>query len=463
MADYESNIDGGRKMKIKKTSSNTTEFEDLILRWIRDANTRSISLTGALIQERARLFASDLGLEDFKASNGWLHKFLKRHNLSCKMMSGERGDVNSNTVEEWKSRLPKICEGYELRDIFNMDESGIFFKSGGRTTYCDKNVQCAGGKRAKDRVTVALCASATGEKLKPLVIGKSRRPRCFGKVKVESLPVCYKNNKKAWMNSRIYEEWLTGLDKKMRRQNRNILLFIDNASSHVDMELRNVKVVKLPANCTSVLQPMDQGIIQSLKLKFYKHQSTYILGKMEKSSMSGSELLKTVTLLDTVYWIDRSWRNVEPTTITKCFNKCGFGNVNMPVSDSDSDCDDDDDIPLTELARVESIYGEKFIDMVNLHIETNDNETVDWSQPTIDLIKASSSCETDSESETEEESKKPIISLGQAQEYIELIKEMARERGMVTLLKEVSDAATTLSEERVRSQSVQRKISDYFC
>ncbi|KAL4236275.1 hypothetical protein ACF0H5_004662 [Mactra antiquata] len=94
----------------------------------------------------------------------------------------------------------------------------------------------------------------------------------------------------------------------------------------------------------------------------------------------------------------------------------------MPVSDSDSDCDDDDDIPLAELARVESIYGEKFIDM------------------------ASSSCETDSESETEEESKKPIISLGQAQEYIELIKEMARERGMVTLLKEVSDAATTLSE-----------------
>ena len=67
-----------------------------------------------------------LGLSDFKGSNGWVEKFLKRHNLVCKTMSGERGDVNNDTVSSWKERLPHICEGYEPRDIFNMDESGIF-------------------------------------------------------------------------------------------------------------------------------------------------------------------------------------------------------------------------------------------------------------------------------------------------------------------------------------------------
>jgi hypothetical protein len=27
-------------------------------------------------------------------------------------MSGERGDVDKNIVENWKEKLPKLCEGY---------------------------------------------------------------------------------------------------------------------------------------------------------------------------------------------------------------------------------------------------------------------------------------------------------------------------------------------------------------
>ena len=37
--------------------------------------------------------------------------------------------------------------------------------------------QCAGGQRSKERLTVALCASVTGEKCVPLVIGKCKKPR----------------------------------------------------------------------------------------------------------------------------------------------------------------------------------------------------------------------------------------------------------------------------------------------
>ena len=42
-----------------------------------------------------------------------------------------------------------------------------------------KGDNAAGVKTAKERITVLLCASATGEKLKPLVIGRSANPRCF--------------------------------------------------------------------------------------------------------------------------------------------------------------------------------------------------------------------------------------------------------------------------------------------
>ena len=50
-------------------------------------------------------------------------------------------------------------------------------------------------------------------------------------------------------------------------ENRKILLFLVNFSGHKQQELSNIKIEYFPANMTSVLQPMDQGIIASFKMK----------------------------------------------------------------------------------------------------------------------------------------------------------------------------------------------------
>ena len=165
---------------------------------------------------------------------------------------------------------------------------------------------------------------------------------------VESLPVTYRFNKKAWMNSNLFAELVKGVDRKMRRQNRKILLFMDNASSHQELDLANVKIVKLPAKSTSILQPMDQGIIQALKLKFYKQQSQCIISKMEKSPLSGTDLLKEVTVLDTIYWINRAWKDITSTCIKRCFKKCGFDKVGEQPLENGSDNEEDDDTPLAQ-------------------------------------------------------------------------------------------------------------------
>jgi len=55
----------------------------------------------------------------------------------------------------------------------------------------------------------------------------------------------------------------------MRRADRNILLLMDNAKCHETENLEtlsNVRVYFLPPNTTSYLQPIDQGIIYSLKV-----------------------------------------------------------------------------------------------------------------------------------------------------------------------------------------------------
>jgi predicted DNA-binding protein YlxM (UPF0122 family) len=270
LSDYENNVPATSKRR--KYTTGNEEINELTYEWFKSAIARRINVTGGLLKEKALKFAKDLNVDSFKASNGWLDSFTKRNNIVFSTMSGERGDVSDKTVEDWKSKLASLCEGFDSKDIFNMDESGLFFKDTTRKTFHQKGLDCAGGKRSKERITIALCASMTGEKLQPLIIGKCRKPRCFKNIDPKNLPVSYRFNKKAWMTSAIYEDWLKTVNKTMKRQNRNILMFVDNAPSHPQLNLSNVTVKFFPPNTTSKTQPMDQGIIQTVKLKFRKRQ-----------------------------------------------------------------------------------------------------------------------------------------------------------------------------------------------
>ena len=62
------------------------------------------------------------------------------------------------------------------------------------------------------------------EKLDLLIVGKSKNPRCFKNIK--NLPIIYRNNSTAWMTNEYFEDYLKIINKKMKQQNRNILMFI---------------------------------------------------------------------------------------------------------------------------------------------------------------------------------------------------------------------------------------------
>ena len=100
--------------------------------------------------------------------------------------------------------------------------------------------------------SVLVGASATGEKLPLLAIGKSKRPRCFGgKRSPKTIPIEWRSNSKAWMTSAIFCGWLRSLNDNMKRQKRKILLLLDNASCHTHLKLSNVRLVFFPPNFTA--------------------------------------------------------------------------------------------------------------------------------------------------------------------------------------------------------------------
>lgn len=122
---WESNMNSHRKRICKRPLQ---ELEDDLSAWFNDCRARLIPLSGPMIQQKALLLAKKNKISDFKASNGWLDRFKKAQCISYKSISGERGDVNLEQCEEWKSRLPSLVEGYNPSDIYNLDETGIFYR-----------------------------------------------------------------------------------------------------------------------------------------------------------------------------------------------------------------------------------------------------------------------------------------------------------------------------------------------
>jgi hypothetical protein len=317
--------DNAEGMRAKRQKTPYSEVNDKVWDWFLEARKKNIPITGKLIQEKAIMLSVELGHNDFVASNGWLDRWLKRNNVKSACLSGDRAEVSEEVVEDWKKRLPTLCDGYEPCDIFNADESGFFFRAIPNKSMVQKGDDRAGVKTSKDRVTVLFAVSAEGEKLKPLIIGKSAKPRCFQGQDVNSLGVDYFHNKRAWMTSTIFTQWANKINNKMRIQKRKILVFVDNCTAHPALSLSNVQFKFLPPNTTSKLQPCDAGVIQTVKLHYRKQLLRHLLFEMEEDkSATGPELAKQISLLDAVLWVKKAWRSLKPETIQKCFLKCGY-------------------------------------------------------------------------------------------------------------------------------------------
>jgi DDE superfamily endonuclease len=86
---------------------------------------------------------------------------------------------------------------------------------------------------------------------------------------------------------------------------------------------------------TSVLQPMDLGIIRCLK-HHYRHELV-----LKRIDQIDNKLPKTdVNILEAINIVAYAWHNkVKPETIANCFHKAGFRVDQEPESDVDDETD----------------------------------------------------------------------------------------------------------------------------
>ena len=85
------------KSRLKFKSVSNMKYEkvnEIVLKYIQLANSSRVPIDGPNIKCFANEIAKSMNLEEFKASNGWLTKLMKRHNIKLKKITRESGDVN---------------------------------------------------------------------------------------------------------------------------------------------------------------------------------------------------------------------------------------------------------------------------------------------------------------------------------------------------------------------------------
>lgn len=393
---------GVSKRKSMK-SSTYEELDRVMIEWFNQQKTDGIPVSGTICAKQAKFFFDALGMEgDFNASSGWLTRFKQRHGIPKAIGKGTKLKGDETAAGEFCDNFQEFVERENLQpeQIYGADQTGLFWKClPSRTSAFDAEQGISSYRSSRDRLIIMCCANATGlHKLSLCVVGKAKRPRAFKGADLSNLPVTYFSQKSAWIEHSILRLWfekyfVPQVQKHLKSKGllEKAVLLLDSPPAHQDEELLSsedgrITVKYLPPNVTSLIQPMSQGILGTVK-RYYR------TGLLQKYLSEGTEpklFWKNLTVLDAIYEVSRAWNLVKSSTITKAWRKLFPGN-----EESSGVSVDEGAILAANLATV----LQNTEDCEHVHIETIDQ----W----LDSRSSASSCQAPTDSKGSEVQTKP--------------------------------------------------------
>lgn len=333
---YTVTIDGENTLKNRKTlkKPKLELLDNALWMWFCQERRKGTPISGPILKEKAIVLHKKLEAEsEFAASEGWIDRWKTRHGVRFVSISGEKLSADAAAAKEFSVKFQEIVEENELLpcQVYNIDETGLNFKMLPTKTLAASNESVVGTKLIKDRITVTPCSNADGTHKLPLfVIGKSKKPRAFKNINLSSLPVYYRNQISSWMDCNLFKSWffdefVPSVEKDLKQKNLPVraLLLLDNAPSHPseeDLVKGDIKALFLPPNVTSLIQPMDQGVIEWLKRRYRRKYISSILEKSEEGH-NLFEAMKSLNIKDAIYTIAAAWDELKPDTLRKSWRK----------------------------------------------------------------------------------------------------------------------------------------------
>ncbi|KAE9537667.1 hypothetical protein AGLY_006690 [Aphis glycines] len=154
--------------------------ERALKEWFVKVRNKDARVSVPLLRQKAEELAEKMGKVDFKATEGWFHRWKKRKKNCFQKMHGEQGDPDFTGAHFWlENEWPSLISKFSPSDVFNAVETGL----------------------------------------------KSKQPRCFK----GALLVDYTADKDAWMTQDIFSQWLIKWDNELDRKS---VLLVDNCTAH---------------------------------------------------------------------------------------------------------------------------------------------------------------------------------------------------------------------------------------
>ena len=389
--------------KYREKNQLLTKTEALMITWIEDMRSKGFALSGDIIKTKAKtLYADVLALQavqedgvnrPFFASNGWFQGFKKRFNLKHVSFMGESASADDAAARNYVSEFETLVTegGYDPRQVFNVDETGFYWKKMPKNTFItEAEMNAPGYKAHKQRLTVLIGGNAYGDcKLKPMVINQSQNPRALKEIRKEDLPVTWYSSRKAWMTQALFRDWfmhhfvpfVAQYNREQNLDNKAILL-LDNAASHprdLTDAAPHIRVVFLPPNTTSLLQPMDQGVISILKSNYLKITMNDII-QTEHDVQDVTVFWKNFTIKGAIDNISRAWSQVTENAMKGVWKKLWPNCAATASTDVETSLDDEMDLHQKELLQMAHLGGynevsmEDIQEVVETHNEVLTNE-----------------------------------------------------------------------------------------
>lgn len=308
------------------------ELDRALFIWFSARRSEGKPLSGPLLCEKAKKLHQDLGIQEpCNFSDGWLRNFKRRHGIRKLTACGEKKSADVDAARKYCCDFLNLIEEHEVtpEQVYNADETALWWRCIPTTTlaaFYEK--EAPGFKVNKDRLTALVCANVSGShKTKLFVIGKFKKPRAFKNV--AHLPVHYEATQNAWMTAAIFKWWffhcfVPEVKEHLKQQglpeDSKVILILDNCRAHPpasELVSGNIFVVYLPPNVTSLIQPMDQGVIRNFK----HHYRTSFTRKLISTDVNVPQFQKEFTIKDAVFAAALAWQDVTPSTVRNCWKK----------------------------------------------------------------------------------------------------------------------------------------------
>ena len=160
----------------------SADLDTKVLEFLEEQRSHGRPVSNRVLLQQAGHIAGGLGISDFKSSRGWLCRWKARHNIGMRRGTNTAQKVPADFADKLLDLRERIITIRKANDIgpsgiINMDQTMCRFDmppSYTNSVRGSKTIRIKTTRAEKKGFTIALAATAAGEKLPAVVIFKER-------------------------------------------------------------------------------------------------------------------------------------------------------------------------------------------------------------------------------------------------------------------------------------------------